>query len=298
VLRQGDHVVTTVLEHNSVARPLRALEEDRAIEVTRVPAAEDGAVDPEDVRRAVGPRTRLIAVIHASNVCGAILPIRDIGRIARERGVLFLVDAAQTAGSVPLDLVADGIDILAVPGHKGLLGPPGTGALLVGPGVEVRGLRQGGTGTRSESAEHPADFPDRLEAGTPNAPGIAGLGAAAERLLREGVDRVRDRLTSLGRRLAEGLAGIPGLSVRGPSDPAAREPIFPVRLEGTSAEELAAALEAGFRVQTRAGLHCAPGAHAALGTFPGGACRLSLGYGSTAEDVDAALAALRALAGG
>jgi selenocysteine lyase/cysteine desulfurase len=269
---------------------------ERAIVVSRVAASSAGEVDPDDFRRAMTPGTRLVAVLHASNVCGVRLPIAEIGRIAHERGALFLVDAAQTAGSFPIDMARDGIDLLAVPGHKGLLGPPGTGALLVGPGVEVRGLREGGTGTRSESAEHPAEYPQRLEAGSPNGPGIAGLGAGVEHLLAEGIDRVRESLEALGRRLSGGLEGIPGLRAPGPADPSAREPIFPVTLEGYTPEELAAALEAGFRIQTRAGLHCAPGAHRALGTFPAGACRLSLGYGSTEEDVDAAVEALRELA--
>jgi cysteine desulfurase family protein len=296
VLRPEDHVVTTVLEHNSVVRPLHALGETGAVRVTRVQSAPDGTVDPGDVRRAIGPRTRLVALLHASNVCGARLPVAEIGRITRERGVLFLVDAAQTAGTCPIDLKRDCIDLLAVPGHKGLLGPPGTGALLVGEGVDVRALREGGTGTRSDEPEHPAEYPQRLEAGSPNAPGIAGLGAAAEFLLEKGVEAVAARLLALGRRLAAGLEEIPGLTSYGPRDPRDREPIYPVNLEGYQPEELAAALDSGFGILTRAGLHCAPGAHRVLGTFPRGACRLSLGITTTEEEIDAALGALRELA--
>ena len=298
LLRTGDHVVTTDLEHNSVARPLRALEAERRIEVSRVRAAGDGTVDPGDIRRAIGPRTRLVAILHASNVSGARIPIPEIGRAARERGVLLLVDAAQTAGAFPIDLRRDLIDVLAVPGHKALLGPSGTGALLLGEGVEVPALREGGTGTHSESTEHPREYPQRLEAGSPNAPGIAGLAAGVEHLLERGVESVRAHLAALGRRLEEGLDGLPGLAWYGPRRSADREPIYPVNLDGYRPADLAAALESGFRVQARAGLHCAPGAHRALGTFPEGACRLSLGASSSMEDVDAALAALRELAKG
>jgi cysteine desulfurase family protein len=296
ILRPRDHVVTTVLEHNSVTRPLRTLELERAVQVSRVQAAGDGTVDPDDVRRAIRPNTRLIAILHASNVCGVRLPVRSLGEIAREREIPFLVDAAQTAGSHPIDMREDHIDILAVPGHKGLLGPPGTGALLLGEGVELEGLRQGGTGTQSERAEHPRDYPHRLEAGSPNAPGVAGLCAGVEHILQRGVDSLQAHLESLGRELQEGLDRIGGLTWYGPRSPAEREPIYSVNLAGYKPVELAAALEAGFRVQARAGLHCAPGAHRALGTFPGGTCRLSLGATSTREDVETALAALEELA--
>jgi cysteine desulfurase / selenocysteine lyase len=296
VLGPGDHAVTTAIEHNSVVRPLRELELRRGVEVTRVPAAGDGMVDPGDIARAIRPSTRLVAVLHASNVCGVRLPIAEIGRIARERGARLLVDAAQTAGSFPIDMEEDGIDFLAVPGHKGLLGPLGTGALLLGKDVELTGLRQGGTGTRSEEPEHPRELPEGLEAGSPNVPGIAGLLAGVERLLMEGVEAVAARLERLAAELQAGLEQVPGLVWYGPRDLKVREPIYPVNLAGYHPQELAAALESGFRVQTRAGLHCAPGAHRAIGTFPGGACRLSLGATSELEDVQAALAALRELA--
>ena len=295
-LQPGDHVVTTVLEHNSVLRPLAAIERDRAITVTRVRADREGRVRLDDIARAITFRTRLVAVTHASNVCGTILPIRAIGEVARRAGAHFLVDAAQTAGTVPIHMEEDGIDLLCAPGHKGLLGPPGTGVLAVRDGVEVTPWREGGSGTRSEEPEQPSDYPMRLEAGSPNVPGIAGLGAGVEHLLREGVPRVHERLQELGRSLWEGLERIPGLWVGGPRDLREREPIFPINVEGFSPHDLAAALDASFGVQCRAGLHCAPLAHEALGTAPGGSCRLSLGSMSTQEDVGAAIAAVAAIA--
>ncbi len=294
-LNPGDHVVTTTMEHNSVARPLKVMERERGVEVSRVQAARDGTVDPEDVRQAIRRHTRLIAVLHASNVCGVRLPIRAIGEIAREREIPFLVDAAQTAGSSPVDIQRDHIDLLAVPGHKGLLGPLGTGALLLAEGIELRSFREGGTGTQSERDEHPEDYPYHLEAGSPNAPGIAGLSAGVEFILERGIDAIQSHLEFLGRELQSGLDRIPGLTWYGPRNPAEGEPIYSVNLAGYQPDELAAALEVGFRVQARAGLHCAPGAHRTLGTFPGGACRLSLGATSTREDVEAVLAALEEL---
>lgn len=295
-LRRGDHVVTTQMEHNSVQRPLSALERERGITVTRVAPGEDGFVDAAEFERALRPDTRLVAMVHASNVTGTILPLEEVSRLARERGIAFLLDAAQTAGTLPVSLERDPIDFLAVPGHKGLLGPAGTGALILSERVDCRPLREGGTGSRSEEIVQPPEYPQRLEAGSPNGPGIVALGAAVRYLERHGPETVRRHLEELMGIFQEGLDGVPGLTWYGPREIARREPVYAVHLAGYRCDELAGLLDATFGVQVRAGLHCAPGAHRAIGTFPEGACRFSLGATSSREDVEAALEALAEIA--
>ncbi len=292
-----DHVVTTALEHNSVRRPVEGLRRRGAADVTVVAASPRGEVDPDDIARAIGPRTRLVAFTHASNVCGTVLPIREIAAICREREVLCLVDAAQTAGTMPIDLAADGIDLLAVPGHKGLLGPPGTGALILRhDAIDIAPWREGGTGTASDELAQPQGLPMRLEAGSPNAPGVVALAAGIEYLETRGLDAVGARCSELTARLVEGLLDIPGVAVPGPAPGVPREPVVSIVVGGWHPHELASALDASFGVQTRSGLHCAPGAHQALGTHPDGTCRLSPGLFTTDEEIDAAIEAVRALA--
>src|SRR5256714_1353237 len=196
VLVDGDHVITTDLEHNSVSRPLRKMELDGRITLTRVRADGGGTIDPDDVRRAVTPRTRLVALTHASNVLGTVQPVAEVGRLARERDLLFLVDAAQTAGAVPIDVQALAIDLLAFPGHKSLLGPTGTGALYVGPRANVLAWREGGTGGDSSSETQPPDFPYFLEGGTPNVLGVAGLAAGIQYVVEQGMERIRGHETA------------------------------------------------------------------------------------------------------
>ena len=191
LLRPGDHVITSVLEHNSVSRPLQALVQAGTIEMTRLPCSARGFIDPDEVRAALTKRTRLIVLTHASNVLGTIQPVREVGKLAHEHGVLLMVDAAQTAGALPIDVVADGIDLLAFPGHKALLGPPGTGGLYVGKDVTLRPWREGGTGGDSADPLQPEDLPYRLEGGTPNTVGIAGLGAGVEFVIETGVETIR-----------------------------------------------------------------------------------------------------------
>ena len=296
LLRPGDRVVTTSLEHNAVVRPLSALGE-RGVRVARVPCAPDGTLDPDDLSRALGEApTRLVVMTHASNVCGTILPVREAARLAHQHGAVLLVDAAQTAGVLPIDVVEMGIDLLAFPGHKGLLGPTGTGGLYVSPDLRVTPLRQGGTGTRSEDERQPETLPEALEAGTVNTVGIAGLGAAVRVLQARGVDRVRAHEAELASRLLSGLADIPGVRVHGTSDPARQLAVVSITVEGWEPVDLGAALDSAFGVAVRPGLHCAPVAHRTLGTFPRGTIRLSAGLSTTADEVDQALAALRALA--
>ncbi|MGQ9682334.1 MAG: aminotransferase class V-fold PLP-dependent enzyme [Anaerolineae bacterium] len=298
LLRPGDQVLTSSMEHNAVMRPLRELER-QGVEVTVIPCSPQGALDPREVEAALGPRTRLIALNQGSNVVGTLLPIREVGQIARRCGVLFLVDAAQTAGACPIDVEADSIDLLAFTGHKALLGPQGTGGLYIGPRVPLEALRplvRGGTGSRSEWEEQPAFLPDRYESGTLNGPGIAGLGAAVRFLLQETVAKVRAHEVALTRRLLEGLARIPRVIAYGPPDAEQRLANVAFNVEGLQPSEVGLRLDEEFGILCRVGLHCAPAAHRTLGTYPGGSVRWGLGYFSSAQEVDDALEALETIA--
>jgi cysteine desulfurase family protein len=300
LLHAGEHVITSIVDHNSVQRPLKEIQRRLGIEVTRVGADATGRVDPADFRRALRPQTKLIALIHASNVTGTIQPVAEVGKIAREAGALFLVDAAQTAGHLPIDLGNLPVDLLAGPGHKGLLGPLGTGFLYLRPGVEGRlaSFRQGGTGTQSEDDVQPESLPDKYESGNHNAPGLVGLEAAATWLLERGVASVHEHAQGLTRQLLAGLSGIPGLRVLGPASENDRVGVVSVTVEGHEPQDVAAILDQSFGIETRAGLHCAPGAHRAIGSFStGGTVRLSVGPFSTEEDVSAAVEALSQIAG-
>ena len=299
IVRPGDHVVTTVCDHNSVLRPLRALGEQAGVEVSYVPCDGAGFVSPDDVRVALRPDTRLVAVIHASNVTGAIQPIEQIGRIVREHGALFLVDAAQSLGHVPLDVSRFEVDLVAAPGHKGLLGPLGTGVLYIRPGVErqLEPLRYGGTGTRSDEDRQPDELPDKYEPGNHNLLGLAGLVAACEFLARTSIEAIQAHHIALTARLLERLQELDGLTVHGPRSTAHRTSVVSITIDGYDPQELAAVLESLHRIQCRAGLHCAPRMHAALGTTAGGGTlRLSPGYATTLDKIDLVAAALEEVA--
>ncbi len=296
LLRPGDHVVTSVCEHNSVLRPLRFLAE-RGVTTSYVACDSQGYVDPNAIRQAIVSKTRLIALIHASNVTGAIQPIEAVGKIAAERSLLFLVDAAQSLGHVPIDVASVGCHLLAAPGHKGLLGPLGTGVLYIAPGVEKQllPLRQGGTGTRSDEDRQPDSLPDRYESGNLNVPGIAGLEAGVTHVAQLGESHILAHSRALVQRLIAGLTGLPGLRLYGPLSGADRVGVVSLNVAGFDPQELAAVLDANWRIQTRAGLHCAPRMHAALGTSPSGTLRLSIGHFTTQDEIDTAIAALTEL---
>lgn len=296
LVRPGDHVVTTSVEHNSVMRPLRRMEEAGA-RVTVVPAdPATGRVDAKAFVGAFGPATRLAVIVHASNVSGAIQPVGQIVRAARARGVFTLVDASQTAGSVPIDLSALRADMLAAPGHKGLLGPQGTGFLYVREGVPLVPLIEGGTGTRSESDSQPDFYPDCLESGTPNSVGIAGLSVGLRWLLGKGVAAVREKERALLALLFSGMKGIARVAVHGPRDPARCASVVPFTVEGIDPAEVSRRLETDFGILVRAGLHCSPAAHRTLGTFPEGTVRVSPGPFTTRREIARFLAALRSIA--
>jgi cysteine desulfurase family protein len=296
VLAEGDHVITSDLEHNSVSRPLRAMELAGHITLTRLRADGGGSLDPDAVRRAVTPRTRLIALTHASNVLGTVQPIGAVGRIAREHDLLFLVDAAQTAGVLPVDVQAMCIDLLAFPGHKGLLGPTGTGALYVGPRAKVGAWREGGTGGDSASETQPREFPYFLEGGTPNVLGVAGLTAGIKYVQEQGLDRIHAHETALTERLWRRLDEVGGYEVFGHRDMSRRVGTISFRSEALPAAELGGILDQAFEVAVRPGLHCAPYIHRSLGTFPEGTVRVSPGPFNTEEDIDHLARALAEIA--
>ncbi|MEJ2562219.1 MAG: aminotransferase class V-fold PLP-dependent enzyme [Anaerolineales bacterium] len=296
-LRPGDHVVTTSMEHNSMMRPLRAMEQN-GLELTVVKCSAEGYLPLVDVAAAIRPNTIMLAVNHASNVVGTILPVAEIGEIARQYGLLLLVDTAQSAGAFPIDMQADQIDLLAFTGHKSLYGPMGTGGLIVGPRVDLKRfvpLKRGGTGSRSELEEHPDFLPDLGESGTPNGVGIAGLNAGIHWILQKGLDSIRSHETKLTQRLLDGLLDIPGVTVYGSLNAAFQTPTISFNIDDQAPSEIGLRLDEEFGILCRVGLHCAPAAHKTLGTFPTGTVRFSLGAMNTREDVRAAISAVRQL---
>jgi cysteine desulfurase / selenocysteine lyase len=286
VLTEGDHVITTNLEHNSVSRPLRAMELAGKIKLTRIAADGGGTIDSEAVRRAITPRTRLIALTHASNVLGTVQPIADVGRIARGHEILFLVDAAQTAGVLPIDIQSMCIDLLAFPGHKGLLGPTGTGALYVGPAAIVGAWREGGTGGDSTSETQPREYPHFLEGGTPNVLGVAGLAAGIKYVTEKGLAAIHRHEAELCERLWCRLDDLGSFEVYGHRDPARRVGTLSFRSEAVPAYVLGGILDGEFGIAIRPGLHCAPYIHTTLGTVPDGTVRVSPGVFNTPDDID------------
>jgi cysteine desulfurase family protein len=286
VLSEGDHVVTTDLEHNSVSRPLRAMELAGKIALTRVRADAGGTVDPDAIRKAIMPKTRLVALTHASNVLGTVQPVAEVGKIVREKNALFLVDAAQTAGVIPIDVQAMNIDLLAFPGHKSLLGPTGTGALYVGPRASVKAWREGGTGGDSSSETQPKEFPYFLEGGTPNVLGVAGMSTGIKYVMEQGLDKIHSHEVKLIARLWQRLDEIDGIEVFGHREPARRVGTLSFRSETLPAAELGGILDQAFDVAIRPGLHCAPYIHRSIGTFPDGTVRVSPGPFSTEAEID------------
>lgn len=295
LLGAGDTVVVGAVEHNAVVRPL-ALLERVGVRVVRARADADGTVTPDAVAEALaaGP-VRAVVVQHASNVSGTVQPIADIARVAHDAGAVMLVDGAQAAGHVEVDVAGLGVDAYAVSGHKGMLGPQGVGMLYLRPGLEVEEIQAGGTGSHSESPEMPRERPDRYEAGTPNTPGILGLGAAARFLAENGpAQRARER--ELVNVLHEGVLGIGGYTVLGPGPGVERVPVLSVVPDRLTPGELAARLDREYDIACRAGLHCAPWAHESFGTLSTGSCRFGIGYGTDRDAVDELLSALRELA--
>ena len=290
VLRSGDHVISTLIEHNSVLRPLSELSRSGVITLTLVPPDGDGRIQVQDIEHALTPRTRLVAMTHMSNVLGIAQDVAAVGAMCRRRGVLLLVDCAQTAGHLPLTPRAWGCSLLAMPGHKGLLGPHGTGALWVASGVTLAPLRQGGTGSMSESMFQPRMMPDSLESGTQNLPGIAGLHAGMRFALAHRA-QVHEQTIALCATMREELLNLPGVRVY--TQPGASLVSF--NIGGIASQEAASALN-GLGIAVRGGLHCAPGVHRFLGTLSCGAVRVSPGFLNTREDAMALVRAVSRIA--
>ena len=292
----GDHVISTDLEHNSVLRPLYRLERERDVAVSFVPADRQGNIDYDDFERLLRPETRAVVCTHASNLTGNMLDLARIGRFAREHGLLLVADASQTAGCFPIDMEALGVDVLCFTGHKGLMGPQGTGGLCVRPGVEIRPWKVGGSGVQSYSCTHPPEYPTRLEAGTLNGHGLAGLAAAMEFLLQTGVETVHAHEQALMRRFYEGVRQIEGVTVYGDFSAPDRAAIVSLNIGGWDSGEVSDALAEEYGIATRPGAHCAPRMHRALGTEEQGAVRFSFSWYNTEAEADAAIEAVRALA--
>ncbi|NWG01932.1 MAG: aminotransferase class V-fold PLP-dependent enzyme [Syntrophaceae bacterium] len=298
LLKYKDHVLTSSMEHNSVMRPLRDLER-RGIAVTVVPCFEDGTLDPREMEKRIQSNTKMIVLNHASNVTGTLLPVREVGKIAREYDLLFLVDAAQTAGAYSIDVERDKIDLLAFTGHKSLYGPQGTGGLVIGERInerEMTPLKQGGTGSRSEFEQQPDFLPDRFESGTPNGVGIAGLLAGIRFVLEKGVEKIRQNEMTLTQKLIEGLKEIHQLKLYGPENLNDRVATLSFNFSHLSPSEGAFRLEKEFGILCRPGLHCAPAAHHTIGTFPEGTIRFGLSVFNTEEEIKVALQAVSLIA--
>ena len=300
IVQPGDHVITTDLEHNSISRPLVALQKTGIISLTRV-ASESGYVDPDTIRNAITPKTSLVAMTHASNVLGTVQPIAAIGAIVRETGALFLVDAAQSAGVVPIDLRMAPVDMLAFPGHKSLYGPTGTGALYVGPRTDgkLRPWREGGTGGDSSSATQPTLLPYLLEGGTPNVLGVAGLAAGIAWVADRGPDNVREHEVGLLQQVVDWVLASGSWRLAGRWEPQTHVGALSlIAPDSLAPQDLGAILDTSFDIAVRPGLHCAPYIHRALGTFPDGTLRLSPGPFTKPEDISAFLSALSEITAG
>jgi cysteine desulfurase family protein len=292
LLKPGDHVVTSCIGHNSLVRPLRKLE-SLGVKVSWVPPSPDSRVlSPRDIEAAITKDTKLVVVTHASNVTGVIQPIEEYGAVTRRRNLIFMVDAAQTAGKYPIDVQASNIDLLAFSGHKGLFGPPGTGALYIGNRVNLDSLREGGTGSYSEEEEQPVILPDRYESGTQNSVGIAGLGAGLKYIREEGLEKIRAREQSLTDRLIEGLSKITGITLNIAKNNLKQAPVISFNIKGFTPGDVGTILDQTFDIKVRTGLHCAPMMHKTIGTFPLGTIRLSPGYFNTLEEIEMTIKAI------
>jgi cysteine desulfurase family protein len=294
LLQKGDHAISTTLEHNSVLRPLYHLSEDEGVEVDYVPFDGRGFVDPGDFERRFRENTRLVVVNHASNVIGTVQPVKEIGRLCKERGVPFLIDASQTAGKVPIDIEELNVDVVAFTGHKSLLGPTGIGGLYVDEGVEIRHTRAGGTGVRSAVRRHLDEYPYRLEYGTTNVLGVAGLRAGLDWLQEKGLESIHRHEMSLVKRLRDGLREVEGLVSYCQDDLTDHIAVFVFNVEGLEASNTGTMLDVDHNIACRTGLHCAPLVHEGIGTAEiHGAVRFGIGPFNTEEQIDMAIGAVK-----
>ena len=292
ILKGKEHVITTCMEHNAVWRVLKIMEAEQGIQLSTVKCAEEGSFNAEQVEKMIRQDTGLIVMLHASNVTGTIMPIREVGAVAREYNIPFLVDAAQTAGVIPIDVESDNIDMLAFTGHKGLMGPQGTGGLYIRQGIDLRPLLEGGTGGDSKLERQPDDLPDRYEAGTLNVSGIAGLGASVKFILNEGVEKIREHEKNLTAYALEKLSSIAGIKIYGPQNPERQTAVISLNFSDQKCEDIAYMLDTNYGIMVRAGLHCAPCAHRTINTLQRGTFRIGMGFYNTYDHIDCLVKAL------
>ncbi|MDD4237135.1 MAG: aminotransferase class V-fold PLP-dependent enzyme [Desulfotomaculaceae bacterium] len=295
LLKDGQHIITSSMEHNSVTRPLHVLE-GKGVEITKVACAKDGSIRLKDIESAIKSNTTAVVITHASNVTGTLMPISEIGQLTKKKGLCLIVDAAQTAGVFDLDVSFMGINLLAFPGHKGLYGPTGTGGLYIDERLELTPLKEGGTGSYSEVPEQPRVMPERFESGTINSVGIAGLAAGLKFIRMEGIERIRQHEMALTKRFLEGASGIKGMTLYGPEQLYHRAPVVSFSLEGKPAGKVGYVLDQQYKIACRAGLHCAPDAHRTLGTLEQRLVRFSFSYFNTEREVDFAIRSLSEIA--
>jgi len=291
-LRKGDHVVTTSLEHNSVLRPLYSLEEDCGLELTIVESDRDGTIDTENLLSAIREDTRAVVMTHASNLTGTILPVKEIGKVCREKGVTLIVDASQSAGYLDIDVEEMNIDILCFTGHKSLYGPQGTGGIYVKEGIEITPLMEGGSGSHSKLKRHPREMPDLLEYGTLNAPAIGALGAGIDFITKIGLSNIRMHEEKLLKTFMDGIAGLSHIKVYGKIE-GRKTPVVTMNIKGIDPAEVSQLLDEEYGIATRPGMHCAPLAHKSIGTYETGAIRFSFGYFNSLVEVAYTVNALK-----
>lgn len=292
VVKKGDHIITTSMEHNSVIRPIKSLEKD-GIENTIVECDKDGFLNPDDIKNAIKKNTKLIVTTHASNVVGTIVDIKSVGEIAKEKNILYLVDASQTSGVYDINVKDINVDMIAAPGHKCLLGPQGTGILYIKEDLNVDILKEGGTGSRSEDLFQPDLTPDKYESGTHNTPGIVGLNEGVKFILETGIDNIRAHEEELCQYMLDRLREVPNIVIYGPKDSKKRAAVISINIPKIDSGEITFLLDSEYNIATRSGIHCAPLAHKTLGTIEQGAVRFSLGYFNTKKDIDEAVKALK-----
>ena len=292
IVKMGDHIITTSMEHNSVIRPIKALEE-QGIENTIVQCDKEGFLNPLDIEKEIKPNTKLIVTTHASNVCGTIVDIKSVSDIAKKHNIVYLVDASQTVGVYEIDVQKLNIDMLAAPGHKCLMGPQGTGILYVKDEIKLKVLKEGGTGSNSEDLFQPNITPDKYESGTHNTPGIVGLNAGIKFIMKEGISNIRNHEEELCQYMLDKLQEIPNIKIYGPLDSKKRAAVISINVENIDSGEVTFMLDSEYDIATRSGIHCSPLAHTTLGTLEQGTVRFSLGYFNTKQEIDKAITALK-----
>lgn len=295
ILKENDHVITSSLEHNAVWRCLKTLEKDINIKIDTVECSKDGITNPEDIKKYIRKDTALIVFTQASNVLGTIQPIKEIGKIARENKIVFLVDAAQSAGAMKIDIKEDNIDILAFTGHKSLLGPMGTGGLIINTDIDIKPLKAGGTGGDSAYDYQPDYYPNHLETGTSNVSGIAGLRAAIKFLNREGIDNIHNKEKELTKYALQRLETVKDIEIYGPKDCEKILSVISFNIKNKRPEDISTILDQKYDIMLRAGLHCAPTAHSVINTKDRGSLRIGIGYFNTKDDIDKLVEALNNL---